>query len=134
VRLALRTALGIDIQSSNCFDGRYHSALYRGLWDYQEIRLRQIAAAASRCSPALHAVVSADSPAKNHTLGLALYASQATAVGAYVLRHRPGEAGSASVARVATRLREAGIANVRCLPPRGVRDRPHEWGFPLLPI
>ena len=134
MQLALRAELGIDVQSSSRFDGRYHSALYRGLWDYQEVRLRQIAAAASRCSPALHAVVGADPPAKNHTLGLALYARQATAVGAYLLRHRPGEAATASVARVATRLREAGIDNVRCLPPRGVRARPHEWGFPLLPI
>lgn len=119
-------------------DGPYHGALYRGLRDCQEVRHHEIAAAANSCSLALHAVVGADPLARSHTLRLALYAKQTATVVASFLRARPGAAVTAIVTRVASRLREAGLANVRRISLCGMRARsargfhcwPSNWNSP----
>jgi hypothetical protein len=134
VRSGVGSALGIDVRARGSFDGRFHTALYCGLWDYQETRIHQLAAAAKRSFTGSKAVVAADAAAKHHALRLALYSGSERAVRAYLLQHRPGDSLLSSVERVARRLREAGVAAVRCMPVRGRGGALPHAALPALPI
>lgn len=124
VEIALGRALGVAVRSRSEFDGHYHSSLYRGLWAYQESRLREIALDACSRADNVNAAVDAGPGVGDQPIRLALFAGSSPEIGAYLLQPHPWEPLLNSIERVARALRRSGVEEVHCTAvPVDRRDR-----------
>ena len=110
---AIRRELGVPCQVHAAYTGRFHEALYSGMWLYQEKRLDQIARASraqARSEDGMEAMVVAHGHRQRFEMRVGFFeGNEAIGGRAYRLRSRPSEDPSGCVSRVTRRLALAGI-------------------------